>query len=109
MNYIKPIYKTVDTITSKLLIDFYDFRSFSGETVYRFPVYKYNNKPLIFTEMAFNEDENQIHIRAVDNNGNNYNYNKEYYGESDVIEIINKNIRYKLDEFNKKGIIKSNE
>ena len=36
MNYIEPIYKTVGTITSKMLINFYDFRNFSGETVYRF-------------------------------------------------------------------------
>lgn len=57
--------------------------------------------------MIFNEDEHQIHIRAIDNNGNSYNYNKEYYGKSNVIEIINKKIQYELNKLGKKGIIKN--
>lgn len=106
MKYIEPIYKTEECITSKMLLEFYDFRKYDGEVVYRFPVYKYNNKPLIYTEFVFCEDERQIHIRTIDSNGNNYNYNKEEFGKSEMIEIINKKICCKLNELNKKGIIK---
>ena len=45
MNYINTIHKVENTITSKLLTEFCDFRNFNGIIIYRFPVYKYNNKP----------------------------------------------------------------
>ena len=105
MNYINPIYKTKDTITTKALIDFHNFYKYDGEIVYSSPVYTYNNKPIIYAKLVFNDEEHQIHIRTVDCNGNNYNYNKEYYGKSEVIEIINRKINNKLSEFYRKGII----
>ena len=91
MKYIKPIYKLNDTNTN-MLINQYGFRKYFGEIVYRFPVYKYNNKPLIFAEFLYNDEENTIHIRVMDDSGNSYNYNKEEYGKSDVIETVNKRI-----------------
>lgn len=106
MKYINPTYKLNNDISEKILIEQYDFHRYNNEIVYRFPVYKYNNKPLIFGEFIYNEEENQLHIRAIDHNGYNYNYNEEYFGISKLIENINSKINTKINEFQKKGVIK---
>lgn len=104
MNYIEPIYKVNKNITTKELLDYY-FKRYDGDIIYRFPVYKYNFKQLIFAEFLYDEDEHQIHIRVFDNNGNSYNYNKEEYGKSKLVEVINKRILEKINKFREVGII----
>lgn len=105
MNYIKPIYKTITGINDKYLIANYGFKRSEYGATLRFPVYKYKNKPLIFVELIFDGEENQIHVIVMDNNGNPYGYNKEEYGDSKVIEKINNHICREVDRFTKEGII----
>lgn len=106
MKYIRPIYKLCDDILPTKLADFGFRKLFGGEIVYRFPVYKYNDKPLIYAEFTYDSEENQIHIRAIDNKGNSCNYNKEEYGKSKVIETINTEINKSLNKLKREGIIK---
>lgn len=105
MSYINPIYQLNKRITTRTLLEQCDFRRFDGEIVYRFPVYKYNNRPLIYGEFVYNEKENQLHVRAVDNNWNACSYNREYYGASDVVENTNKKIQDKINDFIERGLI----
>lgn len=106
MKYIKPVYKTYEELSPAKLADFGFRKLYNGEIMYRFPVYKYNDKPLIYAEFAYDSEENQIHIRAVDNKGNSCNYNKEEFGKSKVIEIINTEINKVLNKLKREGIIK---
>lgn len=105
MTYIQPTYKVSESITEKYLINTYNFKKSEYGLTLRFPVYKYKNKPLIFAEFIYDGEENNIHVRATDNNGNSCNYNKEEYGKSDVIEKINKEIWKKLNELINGGVI----
>ncbi len=106
MKYIKPVYETQEHITSSLLYKYKFHKNLENNMVYRFPVYKYKNKPLIYCDFIFNEEEKQIHINCFDTNNNSCAYNEEYYGKSDVAEIVNKNIQKELNFLIKEGVIK---
>lgn len=106
MKYIKPTYKINNGIDEISLIRDYDFKKSFGEIVYRFTVYKYITRPLVFCELIYNKEESQLHVRVIDNNGLDYGYNKEEYGKSSLIELINSKINKKLKELNEKGLIK---
>ena len=103
--HIKPVYKTNSSVTAKSLYEHKFRRTINGDIVYRFIVYKYSGRPLIFCDFTFYEDENQIHINVADVNGNTYNFNKEEYGKSDVIKIINNCIQKELNNLITKGVI----
>lgn len=105
MKYIKPIYEVKTSINEKILLDHYDFRIFMGEIINKFPVYKCKNKPLIYGEFIFDNVEHQVYIRAIDNNGVTYSYNKEEYGKSDVVETVNENIWTRIKQLEKEGVI----
>lgn len=105
MAYIQPTYKTSNKVTERYLIDTYGFKKSMYGTILRFPVYKYKNKPLIFAEFIFDNDENQISIRAIDDKGNIHNYNKEEYGRSDVITCINKELWKTINKLIEGGVI----
>lgn len=106
MKYIKQIYRTNNNITVQNLIERYNFLRLNNEIIYRFPVYKYGNKPLIFCEFVYDNEEKHLYVRVFDTNNNSYSFNKEYYGESNVISAINNKIYEKINEFVKNGIIK---
>ena len=104
MKYIEPIYK-IKSVEVELLHR-YNFHKYKDDFVFKFPVYRYEGKPLIFCEFVIFEDDMQyIHINAYDLNGDTCSYNKEEYGNSLVIKIINERIREKLKEFMDKGLI----
>lgn len=106
MKYINPIHKVNNDVPLSKLIDFGFRKLFTGEIVYRFPVYKYNGKPIVYAEFIYNTEENQIHIHAVDNKGSSCSYNKEEYGKSSVVEIINIEINKTIQQMKKNGLIK---
>lgn len=106
MQHILPTYKTTNMVDNRFLIDNYGFRRTEDGATLRFPVYKYKNKPLIFAEFIFDQEEKQIHIRVIDNNGNSCSYNKEEYGDSAVIRKTNSEISKQLKFLERKGIIK---
>ena len=103
--YIQPAYKTSNKINGKYLISKYGFRKNENNVVLKFPVYKYKNKPLIFAELIYDEEENKIYVRAVDNDDNFQNYNIEPYGKSEVIIQVNKEIWKKLNALIEGGVI----
>lgn len=106
MKYIKPTYKINDSITFNTLHSYGFRKTFEGEIIYRFVVYKYlSRKPLIFCEFIFDEEEKQIHIITKDLNGMNYNYNPEEYGKSDVIKMINCQINKEINKLIKESIV----
>ena len=106
MKNIKSKYKLRPTTTNELIKD-YGFSWYLGECVYRFPVYKYSGKPLVFCNMVFDEEENVLLINVFEQNLNTfYSYNKPEYGVSDVVEHINKIIYNKIRRFMKLGLIK---
>ena len=49
-----------------------------------------------------------IHINVYDLNGDTYSYNKEEYGNSLIIELVNERIQEKVEEFINKGLIIAN-
>lgn len=105
MTIINPTYKT-NIINSYELRIKHDFHKIGENTIHRFPVYKYNNKPLIMGEFIYDEEEYTIHINAVDiNTGTCVPYNKSEYGKSKVTEIINTNILKEIDRYKKEGVI----
>lgn len=105
MNKIEPVYKAKDTTYQELRNKF-DFHRFGEQIVHRFPVYKYQGKPLIMGEFLYDEEENVIHINTVDNaTGTFCPYNKTEYGKSKVTEIINANIQKEIDKYRKDGLI----
>lgn len=104
--HISSTYKVKNYITLDILMDYGFRKSFSREITYRFPVYKYEGKPILFAEMLYNADEHQVHINVNDTSGNSYSYNKEEYGKSKVIEEINFEINKKINKMVKEWIIK---
>lgn len=105
MKHINPIYKTHDYITASSLRKYRFHKNLEDNIVYRFTVYKYKNKPLIFCDFIFNEEEKQIHINCFDSNNTICSYNKEEFGKSDVTEIVNQNIFNEIMRFVQEGVI----
>lgn len=106
MKHIKPVYKAHEELLPAKLADFEFRKLYNGEIMYRFPVYRYNDKPLIYAEFIYDTEENQIHIRTVDTKGNSCSYNKEEFGRSNVVEMINTEINKTLNKLKREGIIK---
>lgn len=107
MHRIKPIYPVSEYLTLNMLYNFGFFKTYCGEILYRFVVYKYNNrKPLVFCEFVYDEEEKQIHIKTKDINNFFVSYNKEEYGKSNVTKKINSKIYEELVKLKKKGIVK---
>ena len=105
MNIINPVYKT-NIFTIQELKNKYDFHRFGEFIIHRFPVYKYNGKPLIMGEFIYDEEEYVVRINAVDLSTNTFcQYNKSEYGKSKVIEIINTNMQKEIDKYRKEGVI----
>lgn len=105
MNLIYPTYK-IKNVDIRELLFVYDFHKYGDDLVHRFPVYKYNNKPIIFCEFVIRDyEDNQIHINVYDQNRNSYSYNEEEYGKSKVVESINETIQDKINHYIKKGLI----
>lgn len=105
MKYIKPMYtvKNVD-VHELFAVGFRKYRD--NSLVYRFPIYKYKNRPLVFCEFAiYDDDRNVLHINAFDLQGNSCNYNKEEYGRYDTTAEFNYNIWDEIKKMEKKGII----
>ena len=105
MKHINPIYKTHDYVTPTLLRKYKFHKNLDNDMVYRFVVYRYKNRPLIFCDFIFDEEEKQIHINCFDSNNTLCNYNKEEFGKSDVTEIVNQNIFNEIVYFIKEGVI----
>ena len=105
MKYIKTTYD-VENINYKTLYEYGFRKTYNGEFIYKFIVYKYNKKkPLLFCEFTLYEEEKQILISVKDIVGNSYNYNKEEFGMSKLIETVNRKIYKELNLLKKKGII----
>ena len=103
---INPIYKIKSVEPKDLLCRFKFHKYNKDEFVYRFPVYRYEGKPLIYCEFVIYEDDMQyIHINTYDLNGDYYAYNKEEYGKSLVVEIINERIQEQLNFFAQSGLL----
>ena len=98
MKYIKTTYD-VENINYKTLYEYGFRKTYNGEFIYKFIVYKYNKKKPIILE------EKQILISVKDIVGNSYNYNKEEFGKSKLIETVNRKIYKELNLLKKKGII----
>lgn len=111
MNHIKPTYKVINVDIKDLVFKF-DFhrRNKDNCLVYRFPVYKYNGKILIYGEFnIYDDDANTLHVNAFDINNNTYDYNKTEYGKSKVVEAINKKINEELNKLIKGGVVVKDE
>ena len=105
MNIINPTYKA-KIFTIQELKNKYDFYRFGENIVHRFPVYKYNGKPLITGEFIYDEEEYVIHINEIDINTNiSVSYNKSEYGKSKVTEIVNSNMQKEINKYKREGLI----
>lgn len=104
MKHIESTYK-INNIDIKDLLFKFDFHKYSDCLVHSFPVYRYNNRPVIYGEFVVYADENILHVNATDMNNNHVNYNNEEYGKSRVIKTINENINKEIEKFAKEGLI----
>ena len=105
MKFIKPTYKILNRDIREILF-VYDFHKYGDEFIHRFPVYKYENKTLVWCSFIIYEDDmNTMHINVYDSNNNSCNYNKEEYGKSLVTEKINKRIQKELNWFAKERFL----
>lgn len=106
MIYIKSIYNIKEVEMKKLLS--VGFKRFNDDSlVYKFVIYKYNNKPLVYgTFTIFDDERTSLHINTADIYGNFCNFNKEEFGISTVVEENNKKIYTELIKLKKKGILK---
>ena len=79
----------------------YDFEL--QDYIYKFPVYKSKkNEPLVFCKLGVDEVTKQVYFNVCNTDGILYApfYDRQY-GESKVVEVIDKNI---TKEFQKLGI-----
>lgn len=74
--------------------------------IYKFSVYKSQKKePLVFCKLGVDEETRQIYFNVCNTDGTLYApFYDRYYGKSDVVKIINKNI---TKEFKKLGVIEN--
>ena len=75
------------------------------EYVYKFPVYKYKNKPTIICKLGINEEINEVWFNVYKINGDLYTgyYNREY-GKSKIYPVIDKNIIKELKKLGAKKV-----
>ena len=78
--------------------------------IYKFPVYKSKkHEPLVFCKLGVDEEIKRVFYNVCNSDGTLYTpFYDRYYGKSDVVKVIDKNI---LKEFRKLGIkeVASNE
>ncbi len=79
----------------------YDFEL--QDYIYKFPVYLSKKKePLIFCKLGVDEETKHIYYNVCNIDGTLYApFYDRYYGKSDIVKIIDKNIK---KEFKKIGI-----
>lgn len=75
------------------------------EYIYEFPVYLYKGRPNIVCKLGIKEENNEIFYSICDTEGRTYHsYYVRDYGKSNVVSIIDRNLRKQLNKLGAKEI-----
>lgn len=75
------------------------------EYVYKFPVYLYKHKPLIFCKLGVSEDDNKIWYTVCTNSDVTYAaYYDRYFGKNLVTKEIDRRLKKKFKELGVQGL-----